>query len=174
MPWIVFHFYYITVRTRSVSATADQQKEPCRRHGNFLPPPRKTAGRRCAPQAKKPPEWATVSEFVLIWCDFTLKSEPISEKTPKAQPRRLRACNARRPHQKNPLLIFLFPPAEFLFWNWKGCFLVVRLLQAVKASGLRSGGRAAALCAIYPLCIVSKTHTHNRCVCLFFTLPLFI
>ena len=56
------------------------------------------------------------------WCDFTPKSEPISEKMAKAQPRRLRACNARSPHQKNPLPIFLFPPAEFLFSVAKGVF----------------------------------------------------
>jgi len=98
-----------------VSATADQQKEPCRRHGNFLPPPRKAAGRRCAPQAKKPPEWATVSEFVLIWCDFTPKSEPISEKIPKAQPRRLRGQARARPIRKTLCLFFYFPPPNFFF-----------------------------------------------------------
>jgi hypothetical protein len=57
------------------------------------------------------------------WCDFTPKSEPISEKTPKAQPRRLRACNARSPHQKNPLpYFFISPPPNFFFETEKGVF----------------------------------------------------
>ena len=98
---------------------------------NFLTPPRKAAGRRYAPQAKKPPDRATVSEFVLIWCDFTLKSEPISDKIPKAQPRRLRACNARSPRQKNSLPIFLFPPPNFFFETEKGVFWWWRLSVSI-------------------------------------------
>ena len=67
---ICVHFYYITKRTtRSVSALADlSKKNHAARRGNFLTPPRKTAGRRCALPAKKPPDRATVSEFVPIWC----------------------------------------------------------------------------------------------------------
>ncbi|MGB2861533.1 MAG: hypothetical protein WBB71_04015, partial [Candidatus Saccharimonas aalborgensis] len=54
--------------------------EPRRRRGNFLTPPRKTAGLRCAPPAKKPPVRATKSQKILQWWDFTPKSEPISAK----------------------------------------------------------------------------------------------
>ena len=63
---------------------------------------------------------ATISVLVPIWCIFTTKLELILRKMAKAQPRRLRACNARRPHQKNPLPIFLFPPAEISFAVEKG------------------------------------------------------
>ncbi len=50
-----------------------------------------------------------------IWLPFTPKFEPTSSKMAKAQPCRLRACNARSPHQKNPLPYFLFLPAEIPF-----------------------------------------------------------
>ena len=67
---ICVHFYYITERTtRSVSALADlSKKNHAARRGNFLTPPRKTAGLRCAPPAKKPPDRATVSVLVPNWC----------------------------------------------------------------------------------------------------------
>ena len=75
---------------------------------NFLPPPRKTAGRRCAPQAKKSPQRATISVLVPIWWDFTPKSEPISVKSCKAQPQRLRAP------PDTPFAFFgNFPPPNF-------------------------------------------------------------
>jgi hypothetical protein len=63
---------------------------------------------------------AKISQKILFWCDFTPKSEPISEKMAKAQPRRLRAFNACSPHQKNPLPIFLFPPPNFFFETERG------------------------------------------------------
>ena len=79
----------------------------------------------------------------LLWCDFTRKREPILARSAEAQPQRLRVLARARPTRKT-LSLFLRPPAEFLF-SCKGCFLVVRLLQAVEALGLRPGGIAAAL-----------------------------
>jgi len=43
-----------------------------------LIPPRKTAGWRCAPPEKKPPEWAAISVILPFWCNFTLLREPNS------------------------------------------------------------------------------------------------
>ena len=77
----------------------------------------------------------------------------------QAQPQRLRGQARARPTRKNPLHIFFeIPPAVF-FGNGKGCFLVVRLLQAVEALGLRLGGRAAALRALN---LKAKRYIYNR------------
>ena len=105
-------------------------------------PPRKTAGRRSAPPPKKPPDRATVSVLVPIWCDFTPKSEPISEKIPKLSPDACGRVTPARPTRKT-LCLFFISPAEFLFQLKGSDFLAVRPLQAVEASGLRSGGKAA-------------------------------
>ena len=55
-------------------------------------------------------------------CDFTPKSEPISEKIPKAQPRRLRGQARARPIRKTLCLFFYFPPPNFFFETEKGVF----------------------------------------------------
>jgi hypothetical protein len=52
-----------------------------------------------------------------LWCDFTPKSEPISEKIPKLSPD---ACGRTRPlaPPEKPFAYFLFPPPPpnfFLF-----------------------------------------------------------
>ena len=55
------------------------------------------------------------AEIVLIWCDFTPKSEPISRISANSEPRHLSAERRTRPTSR-PLCLFLgFPPAEFLF-----------------------------------------------------------
>jgi hypothetical protein len=48
------------------------------------------------------------------WCDFTPKSEPISEKIPKLSPD---ACGRTRPlaPPEKPFAYFLFPPPNFFF-----------------------------------------------------------
>ena len=68
---------------------------------------------------KKPPEWAAISEFVPICCNFTLSREPSSSGT-VSELRRLSAERRTRPTSR-PLCLFLrFPPAEFLFLAEKG------------------------------------------------------
>ena len=87
-------------------------------------PPRKTAGRRSAPPPKKPPDRATVSVLVPIWCDFTPKSEPISEKIPKLSPD---ACGRTRP---------LAPPEKpFAYF-----FISLRRISFLKLKRVFSGG----------------------------------
>ena len=66
----------------------------------------------------------------------------------QAQPQRLRGQARARPTRKTLCFIFLNFPRRDFFFSCKGCFLVVRLLQAVEALGLRPGGKAAALRAL--------------------------
>jgi len=70
-------------------------------------PPRKTAGRRYAPQAKKSPQRATISVSVPNWWDFTPKSEPISEKICKAEPQRQAGATRPLRPSNTPQIIFL-------------------------------------------------------------------
>jgi hypothetical protein len=51
---------------------------------------------------------------ICLWCDFTPKSEPISEKIPKLSPD---ACGRTRPlaPPEKPFAYFFISPAEFLF-----------------------------------------------------------
>ena len=132
---ICVQVHYTTERTvRSMSALTDQQKELCRRHGYFPSPPRKTAGRRYALQAKKSPQRATISVSVPNWWDFTPKSEPISAKAANLS---RAACPPRgrtRPASR-PLCLFMrFPPAEFLFLLKRGW--LVGILSFSATSGL--------------------------------------
>jgi hypothetical protein len=73
---ILYCTYHCSIGAERVGY-ADQQKEPCRRHGNFSTPPKKTAGRHSVPPAKKPPEWATKLLKVLYWWLCIPKLEPI-------------------------------------------------------------------------------------------------
>ena len=95
-----------------------------------------------------------VKSLEQIWLRSTKNLEPISS-VMAAEPCRLspNACGRTRPlrpTRKTLCLIFLISPRRDFFFSCKGCFLVVRLLQAVEALGLRPGGRAAALRALDP------------------------
>jgi len=61
-----------------------------------LIPPRKTAGWRCAPPEKKPPQRAAISVLFPKWCNFTLLREP-SFSGAVSKPRRLSAVGGRAP-----------------------------------------------------------------------------
>lgn len=65
-----------------------------------------------------------------FWCDFTPKSEPISEKIPKLSPD---ACGRTRPlaPPEKPFAYFLFPPPNFFFETEKGVFWWWRLSVSI-------------------------------------------
>ena len=55
-----------------------------------------------------------------IWCDFTLKSEPISRISANSEPRRLSAERRTRPHQPPPLPFSEISPRRISFLAEKG------------------------------------------------------
>ena len=112
MNWLLFYF-----TTKPPLAAVTKKRGSAR----ALRPisPLRTAGRRCAPPPKKPPQGAEISEKISFWCDFTPKSEPFSAEAANLS---RAACPPRRTrtHQPPPLPFFLISPAEFLFLAEKG------------------------------------------------------
>jgi len=93
----------------SALPTTKQKSAPPGR-GNFLTPPKKTSGLRSAQPKKKPPDRATISNFVPKWWLSTRKLEPILTDSYEVNTCKLSpdACSSKagtRPDRKNRPLI---------------------------------------------------------------------
>jgi hypothetical protein len=90
-----------------VSALPTNKKNHAVRRGNFLTPPKKTFGLRSAQPKKKRRNAPLIPMLVLLWWDFTPKSEPISEKICKAEPQRQAGATRPLRPSNTPQIIFL-------------------------------------------------------------------